>query len=295
MVLPDQQEKAKVDLGAWRLSQEFVSSYLSAVGDELPAYFEHGLVPPVALAARALGALLEHLELPAGAIHSLQEIETIAPVTFGHQVSGTAVLSPPRRRGGMEFITAGFSLRDEDGRETLTGKSTVLVADPFASLSGASGRGSRTEGEEDQLRSVNSMHGGVEAGTMVLPTVTRKITQQQLDAYARVSGDFNPLHLDAEFASATRFGGIIAHGMLVLAFISEMMAAAFERAWLETGALKVRFKGAAYLGDRLEAQGRVAKEEPLPDGRRLGCAVGVINREKGTELISGTATVVLGW
>ena len=107
-------------------------------------------------------------------------------------------------------------------------------------------------------------------------------------------GDRNPIHLDAEFAASTQFGGIIAHGMLTLALISEMMCSAFGRAWLENGGLQVRFKGAAYVGDHLEAWGRVTKNEELPAGRRLVCSVGVRNGEKGQDIITGTATVVLG-
>ena len=126
-----------------------------------------------------------------------------------------------------------------------------------------------------------------------LPGVTRTISQVQLNDYAGASGDHNPLHLDAEFAATTQFGGIIAHGMLTLAFISEMMTATFGKSWLESGSLKVRFKGAAYVGDRVEAWGRVTREE-TGHHRRVVCAVGVRNLQDGHELVSGTATVRLG-
>jgi 3-hydroxybutyryl-CoA dehydratase len=123
--------------------------------------------------------------------------------------------------------------------------------------------------------------------------VLRTITQAQLQEYARASGDDNPLHLDPEFAAASQFGAIIAHGMLTLAFVSEVMAARFGRAWLESGTLKVRFQGAAYLGDQVEAWGQVSREEQGPDGRRVVCSVGVWNRKTGQQLIRGTATVKL--
>lgn len=126
-----------------------------------------------------------------------------------------------------------------------------------------------------------------------LPSVVKTITEGQLQEYAQASGDFNPLHLNADFAASTQFGGIIAHGMLTLAFISEMMLSAFGRAWLESGAMKVRFKGAAYIGDQVEAWGRVNKEEQYPLYRLLVCSVGVCRRESREEIISGTATVKL--
>ncbi len=127
-----------------------------------------------------------------------------------------------------------------------------------------------------------------------LPVVAETITQQRLNAYSAAAGDFNPLHWDAEFAAGTQFGGIIAHGMLTLAFIARSMTAAYGRDWLETGSLKVRFKGAAYLGDRVESRCRVTKAEQLPGYQRVTCAVTVVNSDSGQELVTGTATVKTG-
>ena len=52
-----------------------------------------------------------------------------------------------------------------------------------------------------------------------LPTLTMKITEQQLYDYADVSQDNNPLHLDKEFAATTSFGDRIAHGMLTFCLL----------------------------------------------------------------------------
>ena len=124
-----------------------------------------------------------------------------------------------------------------------------------------------------------------------LPTVFRTINQDQLNAYAEASGDHNPIHLDPAFAASTQFGGIIAHGMLTLAFVSEMMTAAFGRDWLASGSLKVRFKGAAYLGEELETWGTVIKREPTGSHVLVTCSVGLKKHKDGQELISGIATV----
>lgn len=124
-----------------------------------------------------------------------------------------------------------------------------------------------------------------------LPVVAETITQQRLNAYCAAAGDYNPLHWDAAFAAETQFGGVIAHGMLTLALIARMMADAYGRDWLESGSLKVRFKGAAYLGDRVESRGRVTKQETQPGGQLLICAVSVVNANSGQELVAGTAAV----
>ena len=130
----------------------------------------------------------------------------------------------------------------------------------------------------------------------MLPELALEITQERLSAYCAASGDHNPLHWDAEFATATQFGGVIAHGMLTLALVSRMMAAAYGPAWLESGSLRTRFKGAAYLGDRVVSRGRVTKVEVEDkDGHRLvTCAVAVVNGNTDEELVTGIATVRLG-
>ena len=123
-----------------------------------------------------------------------------------------------------------------------------------------------------------------------LPSLSKALTQEKIDGYARASGDFNPIHVDPAFAAATPFGGTIAHGMLLLAYLSEMLTAAFGRAWLSGGRLKVRFKGVARPDDTLTVRGRV--ERAQDDGRRLFSAVECVN-QAGDVLVTGDAEVRL--
>ena len=53
---------------------------------------------------------------------------------------------------------------------------------------------------------------------------TKTVTDKDIRAFAELSGDHNPLHLDDEFAATTRFGRRIAHGMIGAAFISAALA-----------------------------------------------------------------------
>jgi 3-hydroxybutyryl-CoA dehydratase len=95
----------------------------------------------------------------------------------------------------------------------------------------------------------------VSAAPEVIP-VTRRLTQPMLNAYAGASGDHNPIHIDEAFARTTPMGGTIAHGMLVLSFISEMMTGAFGRAWLAGGKLDVRFRAPSRPRDIVTARAR---------------------------------------
>src|SRR3989337_2739102 len=119
-----------------------------------------------------------------------------------------------------------------------------------------------------------------------LAPVVKEITQEKINRYAQAGGDGNPLHTDPEFADQTMFGGTIAHGMLILAYLSEMMTASFGQAWLSGGRLKVRFKAPARPGDTVSAVGHVVRAE----GGRTVCAVECRN-QAGETLVSGEAEV----
>jgi 3-hydroxybutyryl-CoA dehydratase len=121
-----------------------------------------------------------------------------------------------------------------------------------------------------------------------LPSLAKTLSQEKIDRYARASGDFNPIHVDPAFAAQTPFGGTIAHGMLLLAYLSEMLTAAFGPAWLAGGRLKIRFKGAARPGDVVTARGRVQRVK----GERGTCSVECLNQQ-GQVLVAGQVEVKL--
>ena len=127
-----------------------------------------------------------------------------------------------------------------------------------------------------------------------LPATRRAISREGINAYRNASGDHNRIHYDDDFAAGTRFGGVIAHGMLTLALVSEMMAKAYGADWLTSGSLRVRFRGAAYPGDTLEANGVVAKTEPGETGETVTCNVEVRNADNGDRIITGTASLLVG-
>ena len=116
--------------------------------------------------------------------------------------------------------------------------------------------------------------------------VVKRLSQEQIGRYADAVGDHNPIHIDEAFARATPFGGTIAHGMLVLASISEMMTAGFGDAWLASGKLRVRFRAPARPSDTITAS---AEPRAALDGA-LVYAVECRN-QTGELLISGTAEV----
>jgi 3-hydroxybutyryl-CoA dehydratase len=70
--------------------------------------------------------------------------------------------------------------------------------------------------------------------------ITKTIEQSDIDAFASVTGDHNPVHVDEVFAQTTRFGKRIAHGMLTASLISAVLAN------------KLPGEGSVYLGQTLQ-------------------------------------------
>ena len=125
-----------------------------------------------------------------------------------------------------------------------------------------------------------------------LPEIQKAVTQEQVHAYADAARDWNPIHLDERFAAGTQFGRRIAHGMLGLGFISEMMSTAFPDGWSAGGTLKVRFKSPIYPGETVRTAGEITRVTETDEGRFATCSIGCIKPD-GTEAISGTAIVRL--
>ncbi len=127
---------------------------------------------------------------------------------------------------------------------------------------------------------------------MTIPELKKTITQEAIDRYARASGDFNPIHIDAAFARQTPAGGTIAHGMLILAYVSRVMTEAYGKAWLAGGRLDVRFKNPARPGDTITVTGRV-RREPAEGGSTVTVCEIICHNQRGEPIITGDATVIL--
>jgi len=125
-----------------------------------------------------------------------------------------------------------------------------------------------------------------------LGPVAKHITQETINLYAEASGDFNPIHVDESFAARTPFGGTIAHGMLNLAYVSEMMTLAFGQGWVSGGKLRAKFKESARPGDTLTISGRVDCIEKKDDVSYANCNFECRN-QKGEIIVMGEAIVRL--
>ncbi len=80
-------------------------AYREATGDTLPLYDEQDAVPPLAVAAFALGALMTVIDLPDGTLHVNESLQAHAPVPVGADADCTPTVTRSSMRAGTVFTT----------------------------------------------------------------------------------------------------------------------------------------------------------------------------------------------
>ena len=122
-----------------------------------------------------------------------------------------------------------------------------------------------------------------------LPSIEKKIDQERIMAWARISGDYNRLHVDPEYAANTRFKGTIAHGPMSLAFLNQLLMSCFGHRWVRGGRLTdVRFVAPIRPGDRIRIGGTVKAVHGQGEDTYVECDL-FIEKEGGDKAVVGRA------
>ena len=117
----------------------------------------------------------------------------------------------------------------------------------------------------------------------------RTLTPADIQAFAAVSGDTNPAHLNAEYANDTLFHGVIAHGMWGGALISALLGTQFPGPGTIYLEQNLRFTRPVRIGDTLTVLATVTAKDDAKKRVELGCQV---SNQKGDIVLSGTARVL---
>ena len=123
-----------------------------------------------------------------------------------------------------------------------------------------------------------------------LLTVEKTFSQDDVNRYADAAGDHNPIHVDPNFAAGSQFGRRIAHGMMIAASISEMMAQAFGQDWHKSGRMKIRFRAPVFPGETVRASGTVRSVRQIEDAIEVAVSVQV-TKANDEAAITGDARV----
>jgi len=118
-------------------------------------------------------------------------------------------------------------------------------------------------------------------------TATRSttFTPDHVAKYAEISGDYNPLHFDAEYAANTPFGRLVVHGGLTSGILNALVAEDMPGPGTVFMSMELSFTKPVYIGDTITATARVTEVHPT----KPVCTLAVeIVRQDGEIVLTGT-------
>ncbi len=124
-------------------------------------------------------------------------------------------------------------------------------------------------------------------GDAVSDTIT--VTDEMVQLFAKCTGDYNPIHLDEEYAKKTRFGRRIAHGMLSAGLISRVLAGRIAEGGVYLGQT-LKFLKPVFIGDVVTVEGTVSS---LREDSGIFVLATVVKNQDGELLVKGEATIMV--
>jgi acyl dehydratase len=209
-------------------------------------------------------------------LHGEQEYTYQRPLVAGDQLTVRYVVTgvrQSRRADGMAIMTLEQVCDTAESPRIVVGKATIIVRDMSPDGAGETSAGKQLPDPEGER----------------IPDLTKHVTQEQINAYADVSGDHNPIHLDPATARSVGLEGTIAHGMLSMAFLGQSLtdwlsSQAGRDGWVKR--LRVRFQAMVRPGDTLTCGGALGAAEAGQQRVELW-----INNQRGERVTTGDADV----
>ncbi|HEX6622286.1 MAG TPA: MaoC family dehydratase [Pyrinomonadaceae bacterium] len=121
-------------------------------------------------------------------------------------------------------------------------------------------------------------------------TLSKTIRDEDVRAFAELTGDHNPVHLDDEYAAGTRFGRRVAHGMLAASLISAALANELPGRGTVYLSQQLQFTAPVFPGDTVTARVVVSK---VREDKPVVTLDTVCTNQRGETVIRGEAVVLL--
>ncbi len=234
---------------------EAMKNYARAYNDDNPAFFDRtrtgGIVAPpmyaiVMLWSSIMGAVGDP-DLKVDVIrllHGEQDMEFLHPIRPGDKITATAKVASIETKASGETLIIELSATNQAGE-----KVNRTLFNAFIRGGGKGGSDARVA-EPDRGEAI--------------VTVAQQIDQDQTYRYKEASGDFNPIHVDENFAKMAGLPGIIVHGLCTMAFTSKVM---IDRL---CGGDPVKLKRLRVRFTRPVLPGQIITTKVWPDGEREG-------------------------
>ncbi|MBL6932141.1 MAG: MaoC family dehydratase [Rhodospirillales bacterium] len=127
-------------------------------------------------------------------------------------------------------------------------------------------------------------------GDAIPETTKGPITRTQLALFAGASGDHNPIHLDDEEARKGGLPGVIAHGMLNMAYLGQLLSDFVPQSNIRS--FSARFVAMTVPGDTITCRGEVAEKREENGEKRLDLKIVAVNQKDET-VLDGAASIAL--
>lgn len=121
-------------------------------------------------------------------------------------------------------------------------------------------------------------------------STSKQITDAVVRAFAELSGDYNPIHLDDEFASKTRFGKRIAHGMISGALISAVLGYELKDRKIVYLSQTLKFTAPVYIDDTVTATATVTN---IREDKPVVTVETICTNQNGETVVKGEAAIMV--
>ena len=117
-----------------------------------------------------------------------------------------------------------------------------------------------------------------------------KITEEMLNDFANISGDFNPLHMDEQHAKTTQFKRRVCHGMLLASFFSRLLGMYIPGKFSLYFSQSLNFRAPCFIGDEITITGTVTEKH---NSTKMLTLKTVISNQNENCLVDGIAKVIV--
>ena len=116
------------------------------------------------------------------------------------------------------------------------------------------------------------------------------VDEKLVDSFAKISGDFNPLHMDNEYAKNTKFGKRICHGMLLASFFSQIIGMYLPGVNALYFSQNLNFVNPCFVGDKVKISGEIIDKS---EATRIIKVKTTVKNQQEELVVEGTAQVIV--